>query len=76
MDETKPSNWRSRLHEIIYESNTRAGKAFDIMLLLLIIASIVTVMLDSIKSYHRYGHVFDILEWTFTGLFTIEYIFD
>ena len=44
------------------------------MLLFLIIASIVVVMLDSVKSYHQYGHIFDIFEWTFTILFTIEYI--
>jgi len=74
MDKSKPLHWRSRLHGIIYESNTVAGKAFDVMLLLLIIASIVVVMLDSIKSYQQYEHIFDILEWTFTILFTIEYI--
>jgi voltage-gated potassium channel len=74
MDKGKPIPWRSKLHETIYESNTTAGKAFDIILLLLIIASIVVVMLDSIKSYQRYQHVFDILEWTFTILFTFEYI--
>lgn len=74
MDKSKPAGWRSRLHEIIYESNTTAGKAFDITLLLLIIASILVVMLDSIKSYQQYERVFDILEWTFTILFTIEYI--
>jgi len=74
MDKSKPVHWRSRLHEIIYESNTAAGKAFDVTLLLLIIASIMVVMLDSIKSYQQYEQVFDILEWTFTILFTIEYI--
>ena len=74
MDNSKPISWRSRLHETIYESNTTAGKAFDVMLLLLIIASIIVVMLDSIKSYQQYEPVFDILEWTFTILFTIEYI--
>ena len=32
-------------------------------------------MLDSIDSYHqRYGDLFYILEWIFTGIFTIEYI--
>lgn len=71
----QPLTWRSRLHETIYESNTTAGKAFDITLLVLIIASIIVVMLDSIESYHdRYGELFYYLEWVFTGLFTIEYI--
>ena len=68
-------NWRSRLQEVIFESNTTAGKAFDICLLISILASIAVVMLDSISSLHlRYGRFFFILEWGFTILFTIEYI--
>ncbi len=71
---TKPT-WQQRLHQTIYESNTTAGKAFDVALLLVIIASIAVVVLDSVLSLHnRYGHTFFILEWVFTGLFTIEYI--
>lgn len=67
--------WRSRLHEIIYESNTKAGKTFDVSLLVMIILSIVVVMLDSIESYNKqYGRLFYILEWVFTGIFTAEYI--
>ena len=69
------SHWRSRLHEVIYESHTRAGKIFDICLLILIFASIIIVMLDSVQSLHdRYGTLFFTLEWIFTVLFTIEYI--
>lgn len=68
-------SWRSQLHETIYESHTVAGKTFDIALLVLIIASIVVVMLDSIDSFHeKYGQLFYLMEWVFTGLFTIEYI--
>jgi voltage-gated potassium channel len=69
------TSWRGRLHEVIYESNTKAGKVFDISLLLLIVASILVVMLDSIESWRiKYGNIFYILEWTFTIIFTIEYI--
>lgn len=68
-------SWRSRLHDVIYESNTPAGKTFDISLLALIIASIVVVMLDSIPMYHaRYGDFFYMLEWGFTIIFTIEFV--
>src|SRR5574339_935605 len=68
-------SWRSRLHEVIFESNTSAGKTFDICLLFLILASIAVVMLDSISSIHlRYGKFFFIVEWLFTILFTIEYL--
>lgn len=67
--------WRSRLHEIIYESNTVAGKVFDVTLLILIVASILVVMLDSMGRWHRhYGDLFLTLEWIFTFLFTIEYL--
>lgn len=75
MEQAANNNWRSRLHAVIYESNTRAGKAFDVSLLILIVASILVVMLDSVSSWHdRYGRLFLILEWTFTILFTLEYI--
>jgi voltage-gated potassium channel len=75
MQKKQDQPWRIRLHEIIYESNTTAGKTFDIALLVLIISSIMVVMLDSIDSYHRkYGELFMTLEWVFTILFTIEYL--
>jgi len=75
MQKSKPRPWRNRLHDIIYESNTTAGKVFDVALLAIIILSIAVVMLDSIKSINRqYSHLFDVLEWTFTILFTLEYI--
>lgn len=68
-------NWREALHEVIFESNTRAGKAFDIALLVLILLSILVVMLDSVGSFHRrFGHIFFVIEWIFTILFTLEYI--
>jgi voltage-gated potassium channel len=68
-------DWRFRLHEVIYESNTTAGKTFDVALLIAIFASIMVVMLDSVASLHaQYGELFYMLEWVFTILFTIEYI--
>lgn len=75
MQKEKNTLWRARLHEIIYESNTTAGKVFDVLLLLLIISSILIVMFDSINEWHlRFGHLFITLEWIFTVLFTIEYV--
>ncbi|MBC8985192.1 ion transporter [Pedobacter sp. N36a] len=75
MEKKKQKDWREKLHEIIYESNTYAGKAFDVALLIAIFASILIVMLDSVNGYHqKYGGLFSIIEWTFTVLFTIEYI--
>ncbi len=75
MEKEKDRSWRARLHDIIYESNTIAGKAFDVSLLILIVASIITVMLDSVNKWHvLYGNAFFTLEWIFTFLFTIEYL--
>ncbi len=66
---------REILHEIIYEADTPAGKAFDIGLLIIISASVLTVMLETVESLHdKYKEVFFILEWTFTIIFTIEYL--
>ena len=68
-------NWRHKLHTVIYESNTVAGKVFDVSLLMLILLSIIVVMLDSVERFNqRYSGLFYTLEWTFTILFTIEFI--
>jgi voltage-gated potassium channel len=75
MGTPQPADWRYRLHEIIYESNTRAGKAFDVGLLIAIFTSILVVMLDSVQSLHvPYAKLFNRLEWLYTFLFTVEYI--
>ncbi|WP_369972212.1 ion transporter [Psychroserpens sp. XS_ASV72] len=67
--------WREKLHEIIYEADTPAGKLFDIILLIAILASIVLVMLESINSFDTKYHTFlNISEWIITILFTLEYI--
>ena len=68
-------SWRTHLHDIIYETNTPAGKAFDVVLLIFILASIIVVMLDSVPSIHaQHGDLFLGLEWAFTIVFTVEYI--
>lgn len=75
MASSNTKDWRFRLHEIIYESNTRAGKAFDVALLFAIFTSIIVIMLDSVESIHQqYGRIFSTVEWVFTALFTAEYI--
>ena len=75
MEPNESKNWQFRLHEIIYESNTPAGKAFDVGLLFAIFTSITIVMLDSVHSlHHRFGSMFNAIEWGFSILFTVEYI--
>lgn len=74
-DQNNTKSWRSKLHEIIYEADTPAGKLFDVILLIAILASILFVMLESIKSFDEKYHGFlDIAEWVITILFSIEYI--
>jgi len=66
---------RERLHQIIFEADTPAGKYFDIMLMIAIIASVAIVMLESVPAYQeRYGTFFIVIEWIFTTFFTIEYV--
>lgn len=68
------STWKSKLHEIIYEADTPAGKWFDIILLFLILASIAVVMLESVSSIsNTHGYKLNIAEWIITALFTLEY---
>jgi voltage-gated potassium channel len=66
---------RQRLHEIIFEADTPAGKLFDLLLLLGICGSVVVVMLESVLAVRqRFGPELRALEWTFTVLFTVEYL--
>jgi len=70
-----PSGLRRRLFVVIFESDTRAGRAFDLALLVVILASVATVMLDSVgTSSESLGRLFKGLEWFFTILFTVEYL--
>ncbi|MBN1956617.1 MAG: ion transporter [Desulfuromonadales bacterium] len=77
MPERKPDSdqqWRHRLHEVIFEADTPAGKLFDVVLIVSIVVSVIVVMLDSVASLDaRYGRLFFLLEWIFTLLFTVEY---
>ena len=73
--ESSTNRLKSRLHEIIFEADTPAGKLFDVLLILSIVASVVLVMLDSVSSIRQaYGDLLYLGEWVFTILFTIEYI--
>ncbi|HEX9980306.1 MAG TPA: ion transporter [Flavobacterium sp.] len=66
---------RAKLHEVIHEADTPAGKLFDLILLAVIIISIAAVMLESVGSIERkYGAALEIVEWIITFFFTLEYI--
>ncbi|GJM63846.1 ion transporter [Persicobacter diffluens] len=68
------STFKRRMHEIVFEADTPAGKIFDVLLLLLILLSIVIVCIDSVESIHaRFEYLLYFLEWTMTLLFSMEY---
>ena len=76
MENNNTNSFRNKIHEIIFEADTKNGKLFDVILLVAILLSIIGVMLESVdeidKKYHELIIAF---EWGFTILFTIEYFF-
>jgi voltage-gated potassium channel len=77
MSEQKPikkESFRSRVHEVIFEADTRLGRIFDISLLVLILLSVAALMLESVSQVEaKYGRELEILDWVITILFAIEY---
>lgn len=69
------AEFREKIWRIIFKSDTRPGKQFDIFLLVAILASILAVMLESVEKLNiQYRQVFKITEWVVTGIFTVEYL--
>ncbi|OIP46175.1 MAG: ion transporter [Flavobacteriaceae bacterium CG2_30_31_66] len=74
-DSDKKNSWKARIHEIIYEADTKEGKLFDVILLLAILASVILVILESVQSIDvKYHTLLNVSEWIITILFTIEYV--
>ena len=64
-----------KFYSLIFGTETRAGRWFDLWLIAIILASVVVIMLDSIASLDEtYGNLFLYMEWVFTILFTLEYM--
>lgn len=69
------SGWRRRAYEIIFEHDTRAGRAFDVALLVAILLSMMAVMLETIPSLGAAERTWlRRAEYVFTALFTAEYV--
>ena len=65
---------KTKLYNIIFESDTPAGKGFDLILIISILLSVVVVFIDSVEYYNEhYGALLYGMEWFFTILFTLEY---
>jgi len=66
---------RQKIHDVIYEADTPAGKVFDISLIIVIIISVLLVALETVGWINQqYYDILNIAEWMITILFTIEYI--
>ncbi|HSI78791.1 MAG TPA: ion transporter [Lunatimonas sp.] len=66
---------KSRLAHIVFESDDKASKRFDVVLLVLILLSVLVVILDSVSEYHeKFGTFLYAAEWFFTAAFTLEYL--
>lgn len=67
--------YRKVLYRVIFYTDTRAGKVFDVVLLLLISVSVLSTIFDSVTSIHlRYLVFFRVLEWFVTVCFSVEYL--
>ncbi len=65
---------RARVAEVIFGHDTRAGKAFDVLLIVAILLSVLAVMLETVQGLQaRWGVTLRRAEWAFTLLFTVEY---
>lgn len=67
-------DWRERLHTIIFLSDTRAGRVFDVVLIAVIIASVAVVLAESSAVTANWISALRAAEWVFTGVFLVEYL--
>lgn len=68
-------SFKKKLFEIIFEADTKAGKTFDVVLLIIICLSVLVVILESVPEIRKnQGYLLYSAEWFFTLIFCIEYI--
>ena len=72
---TTATSRRERLHTVIFQTDTPAGRRFDQTLLVVILLSLLVTIIDSIQSIHRdYATFLAWIEWGFTLVFAVEYL--
>ena len=68
------SNWRKHLHEVVFESETPSGRAFDVILILIILISVAAVMLESLVWVREiYGVELYLVEWEQLSFLWMDY---
>ncbi|NOH62849.1 ion transporter [Vibrio sp. RE88] len=66
---------KHHLYIIIFGTHTKAGRVFDIALIIAILSSLLVLVLESIPAVaSQWRTELRYLEYTFTALFTIEYL--
>lgn len=66
---------KTKLYEVIFGTHTRAGRNFDVVLLVLILFSVLAILVESVPEWRAsYGYELHAIEWVFTIIFSIEYV--
>lgn len=66
---------KKQIYDIIFESDTPAGKSFDVALMCFIVLSILLVIVESMQNIPvSFQPYLRILEYVFTFFFTVEYL--
>lgn len=69
------NNLKERIYDIIFKTDTTAGKAFDIVLIIAIFSNSILIILESVNNFkNNYAQLFSILGWIYLVMFTIEYL--
>lgn len=69
------NNLKEKTYNVIFESDSSAGKTFDLVLLVIILVSVFVVILESVPHLQKdYWNLFRTIEWAVTIIFTIEYL--
>ncbi len=67
--------WRARVHQVVFENDTPAGRAFDLALIALVLASVAIVSLETVGGLAPATYrALRAAEWTVTIVFTVEYV--
>lgn len=75
MVEAANKKWKQKWYHIIFESDTKPGRRFDVLLLFAILGSLLVIMIETVPQLSKkYQDTFIALEWFFTILFSIEYL--
>lgn len=65
---------KDKMYNVIFVDDSPKGKRFNIVLMIMIVASIVVLMIESSGIKHGFKVAFMVLEYLFTAFFTFEYL--